>query len=170
MNRTARILVAALALLLLVVASALAAPSDRGQERMAPVAASHQPQSPGNDDPEDEVDTQDEEDAAPSAELLARLVDRLDAAGVTADADSIAALAADYGVGGAVRLLAWAQESGLSTDELASRFDDGEGWGEIANELDLHPGIGSIMGHGAPPDQAQAGGLGRAGAPGQQDR
>jgi hypothetical protein len=169
MNRPVRIVVAALALLLIVVASALAAPSDRGRDQMAPLAASHQPESPGNqgDDP-DEL-TEEDSDGPPSADALARLVDRLAEAGIATDADTIAALAADYGVGGAIRLLAWADASGLSTGDLAARFDGGQGWGEIARELDLHPGIGSIMGNGGggPPDHAQ--GLGREGAPGQQD-
>jgi hypothetical protein len=59
----------------------------------------------------------------------------------------------------------------MSTGELAGKFDSGLGWGEIARELDLHPGIGSIMGNGGgngPPGHAN--GLGRANAPGQQDR
>jgi hypothetical protein len=163
MNRTVRIVVAALALLLIVVASAVAAPSDRGRDQMAPLAASHQPESPGNqgDDP-DEL-TEEDSDGPPSADALARLVDRLADAGIATDsntADAIAALAADYGVGGAIRLLAWADASGLSTGDLAARFDGGQGWGEIARELDLHPGIGSIMGNG--------GGHGRDQAPGQQ--
>jgi hypothetical protein len=162
MNRTVRIVVAALALLLIVVASAVAAPSDRGRDQMAPLAASHQPESPGNqgDDP-DEL-TEEDSDGPPSADALARLVDRLADAGIATDsntADAIAALAADYGVGGAIRLLAWADASGLSTGDLAARFDGGQGWGEIARELDLHPGIGSIMGNG--------GGHGRDQAPGQ---
>lgn len=170
MNRTLRIAIPALALLLVVVATAMAAPSDRGRDRMAPVAASHQPDSPGTqgDDPDELTD--EDSDGPPSAELLARLVDRLGDAGITTDADTIAALAADYGVGGAVRLLAWADASGLSTDELATKFDGGMGWGQIAKELDLHPGLGSIMGNGhggGPPDHAN--GLGREGAPGQQD-
>jgi hypothetical protein len=164
-NRTFRIVIAGGVLALLVVGGALAAPSDRGRERMAPVAASHQPASP-------QAQLQDEdEDGPPSPELLDRLVDRLDNAGIATDADTIAALAADYGVGGAVRLLAWADASGMSTGQLADMFDSGLGWGEIARELDLHPGIGSVMGNGGangPP--AHANGLGRAGAPGQQDR
>lgn len=159
MNRTARILLAALALVLVAVASAIAAPFERGREPAAPLAASHQPN--------DEVETA--EDEPPSAELLARLVARLADVGITTDADTIAALAEDHGVGGAVRLLAWADASGLSTDELATMFADGMGWGEIAKAHDLHPGIGWIMG-GGPPDHARAGGLGRANAPGQQDR
>jgi hypothetical protein len=164
-NRTLRIVLAAGALALLVVGGALAAPSDRGRERMAPVAASHQPASP-------QAQVQDEdEDGPPSSLLLDRLVDKMDDAGIETDADTIAALAAEYGVGGAVRLLAWADASGMSTGDLADMFDSGLGWGEIARELDLHPGIGSIMGNGGgngPPPHAQ--GLGRAGAPGQQDR
>jgi hypothetical protein len=162
MNRTVRIALAALALLLVAVASALAAPSERGRDRMAPVASSHQPESPGTqgDDPDELTD--EDGDGPPSAELLARLVDRLAEAGITTDADTIGALAAEYGVGGAVRLLAWADASGLSTEDLAARFDGGEGWGQIARDLDLHPGIGSIMGKGG------GQGLGLEHAPGQQ--
>jgi hypothetical protein len=40
--------------------------------------------------------------------------------------------------------------------------ESGMGWGEIAKDLGVHPGIGSIMGNG--------GGHGRDDAPGQQDR
>lgn len=156
MNRSARVLLAALALLLVAVATAIAAPSERARERMAPVAASHQPEA-------------DDDEGVPSAELLDRLVDRLADAGITTDADTIAALAADHGVGGAIRLLAWADASGMTTDELAAMFADGMGWGQIAKEHDLHPGLGWIMGNGGgPPDHAE--GHGRAGAPGQQDR
>jgi hypothetical protein len=166
-NRTLRIVLAAGVLALLVVGGALAAPSERGQERMAPVAASHQPQSP-----EAQAHHEDEDpDAPPSEQLLDRLVGTLNDAGIETDAETIAELAADHGVGGAVRLLAWADASGMSTGELADMFASGMGWGEIAQELDLHPGIGTIMGNGGgngPPDHAQ--GLGRAGAPGQQDR
>ena len=158
MNHTARIVLAALALLLVAVATAVGAPAERGRERMAPVAASHQPQS-------------DEDDGAPTAELLDRLVDRLADVGISTDAETIAGLAVDHGVGGALRLLAWADASGMTTDELAAMFDSGMGWGAMAKEIggDLHPGLGSIMGNGGgPPDHAQ--GHGRAGAPGQQDR
>jgi hypothetical protein len=37
---------------------------------------------------------------------------------------------------------------------------EGLGWGQIARDLGVHPGLGSIMGHG--------GGHGRDTAPGQQ--
>lgn len=175
-NRTVRILLGVAALVLVVVASALAAPSERGRDRMAPVAASHQPQSP--DDGETAGEDEAEAEAQPSAELLDRLVTKLEEAGITTDADTIAALAAEYGVGGAVRLLAWSNASSLSTDELAAMFESGMGWGEIAAELnggdgsfELHPGIGSIMGNGGgQADGAPGLGLGRAGAPGQQKR
>jgi hypothetical protein len=177
-TRTLRIILAAGALVLLVVATAIAAPSDRGRERMAPVAASHQPASPGAQDEPANDDEELDEDGIPSQQLLDRLVAKLDDAGVSTDADAIAALAADYGVGGAVRLLWWASAAGVSADEIAAMFDSGMGWGEIAQELnagdeelDLHPGLGTIMGNGGgPPDGAQGLGLGRTGAPGQQKR
>jgi hypothetical protein len=162
MNRTLRIGLAVGALALLLVSGVLAAPSERGRERMAPVAASHQPASPGELVDEDE-------DGTPSQQQLDRLVAKLADAGVATDADTaatIAALAEDYGVGGAIRLLAWADASGMSTAELADKFASGMGWGEIANELGLHPGIGSIMGNGG--GNGNGVGLGRANAPGQQ--
>ena len=154
--------------MLVVVASALAAPSERGRERMAPVAASHQP-SPGA-----EGETADEDEGRLSAEHLDRLVTALGDAGVSTNAATIEALAAEHGVGGAVRLLVWAQESGLSTDELAGMLDAeaGVGWGDIAHQLNeangssLHPGIGSIMGNGG----GNGNGLGRDNAPGQQKK
>jgi hypothetical protein len=60
------------------------------------------------------------------------------------------ALAAKVGVGGAVRVLAFAKASGKSTAEILAMFQGGKGWGEIAHALGLHPGIGWIMsgGHG----------------------
>jgi len=62
------------------------------------------------------------------------------------------ALAAKVGVGGAVRVLAFAfaKASGMSTTDLLAMFQGGKGWGEIAHTLGLHPGIGWIMsgGHG----------------------
>ena len=163
-TRSLRILAAAGALVLVVVASALAAPSDRARDRMSPVAASHQP-SPGGGD-----QTADEDEGPPSAEQLDRLATLLGT-----DAATIEALAVDYGVGGAVRLIVWAQESGISTGELAAMFDSGLGWGEIALQLNeangssLRPGIGSTLGHGGGHGSGGQGiGAGRANAPGQQ--
>ena len=109
--------------------------------------------------------TQDGDDAPPSAEKLAQLAERL---GV--DQQVISDLAVEYGLGGAVRLLAWSADNPKNADMAAIRLmRDGNGtegsvmgWGQIAKELGVHPGIGSIMGNG--------GGHGRDNAPGQQDR
>lgn len=101
-----------------------------------------------------------EPDAPPTAEELAHAVDRLAAHDISTDADTLAALAADHGLGGAIRLLAWASESGVSVDEIAALRAEGKGWGVIAKELGTHPGNGRIMGNG--------GGHGRDNAPGQQ--
>lgn len=121
-------------------------------------------------DPSDQSEAEDQ-GAPPTADEVARVVDRLADAGVDTDADTVAALAADHGLGGAVRLLAWSDASGLSVDEIAamragSEDEEPMGWGRIARELndanpelDLRPGIGQIMG----------GGHGRDDAPGQDD-
>jgi hypothetical protein len=101
-----------------------------------------------------------EEDAPPSAVELQRAADQLEAQGIDTTADQLGDLAATYGLGGAVRLLAWADASGMSVDELTALRDDGAGWGTLARDLDVSPGIGWIMGNG--------GGHGREGAPGQQ--
>lgn len=103
-------------------------------------------------------------EAPPTAEELAHAVERLAAAGIATDADTVAGLAADHGLGGAVRLLAWANQTGMSVDEIvAMRVGDADtppmGWGRIAKQLGVHPGIGRIMGQG--------GGHGRETAPGQ---
>ena len=120
--------------------------------------------------PSDRSEAEDQ-GAPPSADEVARVVDRLEDAGVDTDEDTVAALAADYGLGGAVRLLAWSEASGRSVDEIAdmragSEDEEPMGWGRIARELndadpdlDLRPGIGQIMG----------GGHGRDDAPGQND-
>ena len=115
---------------------------------------------------ESEAPEADEQEAPPTAEELARVVNRLAAAGIETDADTVGALAADHGLGGAVRLLAWSAASGMSVDQIAAmRAGDTDtapmGWGQIAKDLDVHPGIGSIMGQG------NGNGHGRENAPGQ---
>lgn len=139
MARTTRFGILASALLVLVAGTALATRSPH-ETPQGPAAASHEPEAP------------------PSADELAHAVDRLDASGITATAEQLRSLAADYGLGGAVRLLAWADASGKTVDELKAMRDDGDGWGQMAHELGLNPGIGSIMGMG--------GGHGPEGAPG----
>lgn len=96
-------------------------------------------------------------DASPSAANLARIVDRLTAAGITTTAADLATLAKDVGVGGAVRVLLFAKASGKTPAEILAMFDAGKGWGVIARELklDIGPGIGSVMGQGHGHDAAK---------------
>jgi hypothetical protein len=111
---------------------------------------------------------QDEEETPPTAEELAHAADRLAAAGLEVSDELLAELAARYGVGGAVRIVAWSGGDVERMTEIRAMRDgdgtagSGMGWGRIAKELGLHPGIGSIMGQG--------GGQGRDNAPGQQDK
>lgn len=108
--------------------------------------------------------SQDEE-TPPTAEDVAHAADRLQARGL--DTSRLNELAAAYGIGGAVRLIAWSSdpEVGMSIDELIAMRDSGGpdggpmGWGKLAKELGVNPGLGSIMGNG--------GGHGRENAPGQ---
>jgi len=144
MNRSARALIPVLALLLIVAGSALA--NKAGTPSPRPEIAAASPEAP---------ETQDEEGAAPSQEVLDKVVERLGAAGVDTDADTVAGLAEKYGLGGAVRLLAWADATGMDPADLGAMFDSGMGWGEIARQLNdedpegdlnLRPGIGWVMG------------------------
>lgn len=160
MNRYARILIGVLALSLLVSSSVLATKGGKSAEHRSPMAASHQPES--SDAEKTDTDTESA-DGAPSDKLLGRLVDRLADAGIDSDAETLAALAADYGVGGAVRLVTWADASGMDASELAAMFDSGLGWGEIAHQLkeddpslDLSPGIGWVIGKGHANGHGQA--------------
>ena len=111
---------------------------------------------------------QDDEDAPPTAEDLAHAAERLAANDLEISGDLLAELAAQYGVGGAVRVVAWSGgDEALMGEIRAMRDGDGTegsgmGWGQIAKDLGVHPGIGSIMGGG--------GGHGRENAPGQQNR
>lgn len=94
--------------------------------------------------------------ASPSAANLARTVERLAAAGITTTADDLAALAGKVGVGGAVRVLRFADASGKTPAEIVAMFEAGKGWGVIARELklDIGPGNGTVMGHGRGRDKA----------------
>lgn len=153
MSRTNRLAVLA-ALLLLVVAAGT-------------VLATRAPQA----DRQPAGNQQDgDEEAPPDAEAIEHAIDRLDANEITVPED-FADLAGRYGLGGAVRLSAWASETGLSVDELAAMRDTGGtdggpmGWGRLAKDLreqgfDVRPGLGSIMGGGRgpgedPPGQAR---------------
>jgi hypothetical protein len=127
------------------------------------VFATRQPQEPS---PVAGV-ADEEEGAPPSAEDLAHAADRLRANEIAVDEAQLGELAAAYGVGGAVRILAWSADpdDDVTVDSIRLMRDgDGTegsamGWGRIARELGVHPGLGSIMGNG--------GGHGRDSAPGQ---
>ena len=151
MSRTNRIaLMAALVLVLVVTGTVFATRAPSGPSQPAQV-------------------TQDEEDAPPTAEEIAHAADRLqDKLDITVDEAVFNDLVTTYGVGGAVRIMAWsAGDPEVIADIREMRDGDGTedsgmGWGKIAKALDVSPGIGSIMGNG--------GGHGRDNAPGQQDR
>ena len=148
MNPRLRVaLLAATFLLVVIVSGALAGRLPVAEPAPDHVASSHEPQA------------ENETDVPPTAEELAHAADRLSAHGIDADVAQLTDLAARYGLGGAVRLVAWSDETGLAVEELAAMHDAGQGWGQIAHELGVHPGIGSIMGNG--------GGHGRENAPGQ---
>ncbi len=157
MSRTNRIaFLAALALVIAATGSVLATRAPAAGERPAELAASHaaEPQT-------------EDADEVPDADAIARVRERLAAADITATDAEIADLAGRYGLGGAVRLFAWANETGMSVGDIAARRDgEGEGgepvgWGRIARELGVHPGLGSIMGNGRgngePPGHARNG-------------
>jgi hypothetical protein len=98
-NQT-RLAIAGSVLLILVAGTALATQMSRPAER--PSIAADEPETP------------------PTAEDLAHAVERLSAHGIEATTEQLSALAADHGLGGAVRLLAWADETGMSVDEIAA--------------------------------------------------
>jgi hypothetical protein len=178
MNRSVRVIVAVLALLLLVAGTAFAVRSPIADQHRSPVAASHEPGTPEADASESpeagaspKADAPDASGAPLTDGHAQQILDLLKAAGIdtggitTAD---LQALAATYGVGGAVRLEAWASASGKTVDEIAAMFDSGMGWGQIAKSLEqadpslnLSPGIGWIMGNGHGHANGQAKGASR---------
>lgn len=162
MNRYARVAIIAGAMVLLAAGSAFASMNPRADDHRSPVAASHQPQpseaaESEQPEPSESPELKDEATgAAPSQAELDRLVKQLGTAGITTTNDALSALIAKYGVGGAVRVLAFADASGSAVADIEKMRDDGLGWGQIAQKLNadgslnLNPGIGWIMsgGHG----------------------
>jgi hypothetical protein len=130
MRHSTRMIIGALALLLLVAGTALATRNPASSQGQGTVAASQAPETPLTD-----------------AEA-ARFVDRLHAAGINTTGAAFKALATKYGAGGAVRLMAWAKATGKTSADIAKMRDGGMGWGQIAHALHQSPGIGSIMGGG----------------------
>ena len=90
----------------------------------------------------------------PTADDIAHAAERLAANGFEVSDTILTELAAEYGVGGAVRIVTWSQaDPDRMADLRAMRDGDGSegsgmGWGQIAKELGVHPGLGSIMGQG----------------------
>lgn len=114
------------------------------------------------DETSDEPEDEDEPEGTADAITLGRLMERLSAADIAATDAETADLASRYGVGGAVRLLAW-RAAGADLDRATALRDGtdgapGIGWGAIARQLNaenpalgLQPGIGWVMrgDHGA---------------------
>lgn len=143
MNRTNRIaILAALALLVALAGTAMATRSPAADAPAPQLADEHEDDAAEDEGPPDDV-----------------VVDRV-ATRLGVDAGRVRDLASQHGFGNAVRLLAWEQAGvGVTVEQLLERRANGEGWGVIARDLGLHPGIGSVMGNG---------GHGRENAPGQQ--
>lgn len=180
MNRVVAIIAALLLLVVAAGASALAAPSQHADRHPVLADSSAEPE-PSAEIEADDPEPQDQESGTPSDQLLDRIVARLGDHGIETDAGMLADLADRYGVGGAVRILAWADAAGVSAEEIAAMFDSGLGWGEIAGQLNgddeslhLSPGIGWLMGNGHAGGDGPGNGVGhaygRANAPGQQGK
>ena len=168
--RSLRTILAVVALLLLVAGTAFATRSSLDRHS-GPLAASNQPsgsedaeksetEEPESSEAPESPDTEADSNDTDAGEQLsdahaADLVGLLKDAGITATAAELKTLAAKYGVGGAIRLEAWAKASGKTLAQLTALRDGGMGWGAIAHQLEqadsslhLSPGIGWIMGHG----------------------
>lgn len=164
--RTLRLAAVPIALLLIVALVAVALANRGGVS-----STDLQPGASADVEAQDEAD--DEEDAPPTADEVARAAERLRAAGFTVNDDEFADLASRYGKSGAVRLVAWSAETGIAVADIASMRDGTEetapmGWGRIAKELGVHPGIGSIMGNGKAGEGSNGNGNG-AGRPARPD-
>lgn len=136
MTRTNRIaLLAALTLLVAATGTVLATRAPQAAQRPAPLA-----------------NEGDEAEGAPDVDALARAAERLAERGIEVEAAALGEYAERYGMGGAVRLHAWADATGMSVEDIAALRDgDGEtsmGWGRLAKELGVHAGIGWVMGNG----------------------
>lgn len=114
------------------------------------VATSPEPEKSPKPEKSPEVAPAEKAEESPSPANLARIVERLAGAGITTTADDLASLAAKVGVGGAIRVLRFAEASGKTPAQIVAMFEAGKGWGDIARELklDIGPGNGSVMGQG----------------------
>ena len=104
--------------------------------------------------PEESAEPEENSDSVPTADEIAHAGDRLAANGFEVSDELLTELATNYGVGGAVRIVAWSQANPDRMADLRVMRDgdgsegSGMGWGQIAKDLGVHPGIGSIMGNG----------------------
>ena len=136
MNRTDRIALVAVVLLVLVAVGGAAANVLPG----------------GRTGSNNQTEAEDA-DGPPTADDLAHAAARLEANQIPYTDGQLSDLATRYGLGGAMRVLAWSEATELDVVEITDMRDGtdtepGMGWGKIAKELDVHPGIGSIMGEG----------------------
>ena len=139
-----------------VVTRALETPGEASQsaepEESAEPEGSAEPERSA--EPEGPAEPEEEGDSPPTADEIAHAGDRLAANGFEVSDEVLTELASKYGVGGAVRIVAWSQaDPDRMADLRVMRDGDGSegsgmGWGQIAKELGVHPGIGSIMGNG----------------------
>jgi hypothetical protein len=127
-------------------ASIAPAASEEPKESETPEAS----EMPEASEPPEAAEAPETEDGPPAADEIARIVGKLQDAGIPATAAQVGDLAGKVGVGGAVRVLAFAQASGKTPAQILALFEAGKGWGQIDHELNLSigPGIGWIMGNG----------------------
>lgn len=120
--------------------------------------------------------TADDTESSPEAGAITHAADRLGANGIELEPGILDELAAQYGVGGAVRIAAWAAADDgdeVTIDSIRAMRDgdgspgSGMGWGQIARELGVRPGLGSIMGNGG--GHGNGNGNGNGGPPLQPD-
>src|SRR6476469_2142904 len=124
MPRLLRITLAVLVLVAVLVGTALAAKHLPVPSASAPLAAS--PAASPSEDERASVDEDSTEGGDALTEGAAQaIVDRLAANGLRTDVATLRDLAATYGVGGAVRLIGWADASGRTLAELRAMRDGG---------------------------------------------
>jgi hypothetical protein len=124
-------------------------------ESEAPETEAPETEAPESEAPESEAPESESPDANTASDVSAANLDRivglLADAGITTTADELKTLADQFGVGGAVRVLEFAHDSGKTSAEIVAMREAGDGWGKIRKNLELTggSGIGKIMGgHG----------------------
>ena len=127
-NRLALLIAAVL--ILAATGSVLATRAPQSPEQPAELLTSHEAEPEAEDTP-------------PTAAELAHAAERLTEREIPFDDAQLADLAARYGLGGAIRILAWAADPsvGMTAEEIAARRDGdgtaGVGWGRLAKEASV---------------------------------